>query len=974
MKRFYIAIGSTAVNALIALVNRYREYGQLIGNEGTGEDFFVGIDSQWSKVDEFNALASNREWLLGLRLEGDPDFLALTKKVHSSWSESEKYEPDGVGGVRRRSFRTLNFTMNREFNRMLSRYEHGDLVILVGSAFGGTSTGSYWNLATWLRTRLNAVDGLCNALYGFVIFPDKMLWSGFFAGQGYENMSTNFCDFLRDMNQLRIDNVILQSKGDDFQYCPVSLAKARGSGEHRTLLGIGGTGHIEAGRADDASSVSCLPTESVFLLSTNDVGNGPRAVSELVADELFLFAKLDIGRTTIGAQLVNVGPRNVTAGIVEEAFSELHLISARTMRKKMFLEAIYGLHKSRMAELASMEERNETPTSAWGMICAEVENSHKNHRERLSEGSAGRIETFVTECYSGRLSKTEEENRLRALMGDQRTSAQPYPNSTPRTFWKFILERAVDLSSTQLAFSQYGEGDKVPFRLKQAETLFFKLFKRIEQNRSQYNILESQLREEILNFAARLKQEKAKRHRLPFWAKIGSSIAAVDKQLIAQAQKQLENYLRAYRDLMNCQMTPATGETFLNLSKEYQNAIPSDVGILQGVVVKCISSPNISQEDKAGFWRDFGNDKNDLYKVRYLFDDALRILTYASMAQNQQEQAKQSDCERKLNDYVNLAISDIYQRRERTETAQRMRQPLFDSISEASGGRRPGTAYQQKSVWGFDNPALGTCSLRFIAETNHGVKVKSGPNDQPIPVTCGFIRRFPEWDQLFRLNGIDDDNASFDTSRTFEHPVQMVALPERVDDFWMGDLQFDRSILDFLDDNYRDLNSGLAGQTQRILIREGSDEKYSRLFRFAEGVQIGLTLGAVSKRIKEAFSTGNRDNRNSYSVSDGERGVSCDIPLDCLDAEGNLTGATGDLVVWAREFVEAHAPIFTKEETGAKAFFDDLRRREDTSLQFRRAVGARPYQLDYDLSASSKQTLMLLFDEILGKVSINAFV
>lgn len=986
MKRFYIAVGSTAVNALYVLVNRYREYGSLIGSNGTGEDFFVGIDSEEAVVDKFQSLTTNRKWLIGLHMGLDEALLPLTKVAHPSWTEFEQYEKTGVGGIRRRSFRTMTFLRNQDFVEMLDRYAEGDLVVLVGSAFGGTSTGSYWNIATWLRWKMNR-NGYSKDLYGFVIFPDASQWQKCCGGQGaYVNMSTNVCDFLRDMSQIRIENTILANVSDDFKFCPVSLPKANGNQESNPdRFGIGGTGRIAAGRADDASLASFLPTESLFLLSTNN--KGQRAVSELVADELFLFAKLEVGRQQLERKLIDQGPKGQTAHGGAEGFSEFHFVSARTKRKKMFLNCIYELQKERIKQLSSMAEWTGSPSPAWQKLEIEMVAAFDAIGRSLAEGSKDAVRGLINGVLDGSKSQAEIQASLNSLMGDQEKASFPdgYPYHTPSEFWGEILKKAKKAcEDNDQLFLQYPSTNEVPFRMKQAENLFNKIFSPIKTKRDHFSALEKRLREAISEFPGRILAEYHRRRDLPFWTMLGGRTKAnVDAEFKGQAADKLLDLLKVYAELVNCRNTPASSETFDALSRRYASGIPNegDISGLQGVSLDCISNPNLSSDERRKFDVDFKDYKNDLYKPQYLYDDAIRILGYESLPLEQRDRAVKGDGEQKLDEYVTDAISQVYPKRASTESGTIMKQPLWDGIEAASGGRSQKSTYRQRSVWGIADPALGPCSVPFIAETKAGEQKETAGNGRlPVNVLWEKIRKFPEWGRVFRMKNEADDNNPFDTSKEFERDIQRVNLPPagmRIDDFWMGDLQFDRSIQDFLSENYEGMTSILSGQVQRILRQEGDDKDYARLFRFPEAVQIGLVLGVVSGKLAEKFAT--RDERDSYKVVDTGTKEECRIPLACLE-NGYLKEATGDMVVWARQFIKSHATIFSDKNSGAEEFFGDLRKIEDSCLSFSPSNAQRSFQLDFDLKSDSEQfgirslgTLKRISSEIRTIVAVETF-
>ena len=97
-KTIYIAVGSTAIKGLSALIRRQIE--ENIYHKTN--DVFVALDSDRGRVDKFCAIDKDRSRVLGLalRLDSDADSIKLAEQFQPTWA-GLSIPPDGVGGDRR---------------------------------------------------------------------------------------------------------------------------------------------------------------------------------------------------------------------------------------------------------------------------------------------------------------------------------------------------------------------------------------------------------------------------------------------------------------------------------------------------------------------------------------------------------------------------------------------------------------------------------------------------------------------------------------------------------------------------------------------------------------------------------------------------------------------------------------------------------------------------------------------------------
>ena len=975
MKRFYIAIGSTALNALTSLVYRYREYGLIKDNNGTGEDFFVAIDSDEGQAEKFAQLAPNRDWLLGLKMARDPELHSLVTQAHPGWMEVDYTR--GVGGHRTHSLQSLNFTRDPDFERILGKITAEDsLVILVGSAFGGTSTGSYWNFATWLRMKLNEKRNPFENFFGFVMFPDGKRWAGTFGAQSeYSQMSSNVCNFLRDMEQLRIENAILHQRGTGgLTFCPVSLPQIHPIQAENPEMGFGVAGTKRGGeRAIDASMGSFLPVESVFMVSTTDAGNGEKAVSDLAAEELFLFGRFDIaglrkgGNDRVVKKIADHGPRRVTGDPSPEGFSEMHFISARTKRTGVVSEHTKNLLVKRFDEFSNMNTELVGPsTPEWAKIAGRMR-QHVTAQRLEASGLEADIRKLVDEVMGSAAPKGEGWRETgRAFLNRMRATAKPYPCTSPYAFLEKVFEFCLEEAKSG-NFSLYPDG-RLPFSMADVRKLHTELFEPIFALRDPQTggRAKKDLESLIENFGEALREEAEARAGLPFWTKIGETPENVRKELKTEGMDALEKAVLAYRHLLSCEASIPANENFDTLAACYHGNKWVTTPINQSHV-RCISKPAVTADDRKGFERDFAPKKDAFYPLGHFFEDALSVLTAY------RDSKKPFDLERHVLDYVSETRSVVVG--SESLSAKALGEPLFDGLEGVSGS---GKSFEinRHPVWGGE-------TVRFIVESREGEKKKTEAG-RLRSVQFGEIKDIGDWGQLFRPREGGDLQAAFDTSRPLENDenVQRVNPNENqssgiggaqvfIDDFWMGDFQFDCAVEGFLGDHYSSLPLEYPRQ-QRMQDEAAADRNYLRLLRFWEGVQFGLVLGCISKKIAD-LKAANPNSSPDWRVQ-AEGAGACAIPVACHT--GELSAVTMSMFQWVKKFLSGDYArrLFSGEESGAREFFAELAERENRALNF---SGKDLFRLDYSLDnsklgARSLGTLKALFDSLCAAITVEA--
>lgn len=1003
-KRFFIGVGSTALGALTALVNRYRDCGELLGRnpDSAQTDFFLGYDSDVKAVEAFNELDKNRDHLCGVEMHEDEEMLALSHEIRNDWGPTDRIEKDGVGGARRKSFRTLNLLDNPYAAEILNKIGEGDLVVLVGSAFGGTSTGAYWNLATYLREFLNAKEPKFNTLYGFVVFPDIRQWEENFSGgnvrTSYEGMSSNVCNFLRDMGEQRILLSILhrtQGGGGGIRFVPLSLALSKKDHNLRTRggrsFGVLKGESLGASVPSNIGALGYLPTETVFLISTNGLKSG-KAVSALVAEEIFLFARLGMGLgkdgggtgKTLSSELTNSGPKN-KHGAVGECFAELNFIAARTLKKpllaKFFYEHAFQPH---MAEFGASGSSQKSISSDWKAVVQEMK------KEVLGDGTKMASEEKTIEKYVEELlhptptgDGLDEEGLLRRVA----RLAAPFPLQTPKDFLASTLSKYLVRTKKdggQGGANRYGVHGGLPFQLPDVRALHAEIFRPIQEagatkkeGGSTKKAHERYLGK-LKKFQNDFRAEMRERNQLPFWTRTsGKTKENLERELKDQGVRALCKLLEEYLWAERCERTAFDTKVDLQFEqlRERFAAFGPEWTDLAGET-PCISRPKPTPEVSGELAGALVGYLEEIYQVSDFYEDALKIVQGAfSLPIRTNEGVKR--LEERIDDKNNPIVLPPGLQAQMTKST-------FDGIEGVSG--TPVELALRESTFGDGRNS--NFKLRFMIDFNPGEKTKTGNNGLPRPVTYHDIHKLARgWEELFSRKGGADSSQVFVTTAK-EDPfasfgnwgdVRLIDKKTESQDrsyadmsgFWLGVLHIDRSLGGFWKNTYHQYGNGLEGEMVNCLEAEKEGD-YGRLLHYEEAVQLALVLGAMSDVVQRAQTSVNTEGGVKYWVKcqdGGMGGASCVVPVQCIDHD-RFAWVTLEMAKWAWAFVKSHALLFEDEATGAKAFFDDLKRRENRVL-----LTDPPCQLDFHLKANvqgaeSLETLKAVYDSIVGAMDV----
>ena len=175
MKRIFISVGSQGTLALQELIRRLRDENMF----DKFNDYYLAFDTDQSKLNEFRSAGflANTDRIQGYQVEITPEDQNATA-FNTTWVWTH-IGPGGVGGEREQAKKAAECFRNvwNDPNLGLdSNLQADDHIIVVGSAFGGTSGGMFVNVCQYLdyviRQKTQADNAYSNVqVLGFLLMP-----------------------------------------------------------------------------------------------------------------------------------------------------------------------------------------------------------------------------------------------------------------------------------------------------------------------------------------------------------------------------------------------------------------------------------------------------------------------------------------------------------------------------------------------------------------------------------------------------------------------------------------------------------------------------------------------------------------------------------------------------------------------------------------------------------------------------------
>lgn len=331
-KRLYVAVGSVSVKSLIELIGRYQDEGLYKETK----DMFIGLDTDSGRVKDLQSLDSTDEHILAIQVVDEPGNSSVRDVIGSfrkDWDKTAHIKQTGVGGDRKLSFSTLRWTQNVEFQKRVASLTKDDELILIGTAFGGTSTGMFWNLAMWLRSKIRLdSNGHRAEFYAFVVLPgdqggdlSKYPWS------------YNLCAFMQDMQALDLSSRVHRRMQVDIPYI-MPLYPLYDPSVSKDLLPVWSEDKY------GASDHCFLPCDRLFLVPTPSADIGAEAfVPDILAEQAFVLGALNgwqdfrVSKQTI--DLMNTS-HGVDYTLPDRAFGGFNMVAGRSARRAV-LSSVY---------------------------------------------------------------------------------------------------------------------------------------------------------------------------------------------------------------------------------------------------------------------------------------------------------------------------------------------------------------------------------------------------------------------------------------------------------------------------------------------------------------------------------------------------------------------------------------------------------------------------------------------------------
>lgn len=331
-RNIFIAVGSSAIVGMIHLLDRLKEDGVY---DQKRDDIFIGMDSDVNRLQDLKNfdLDSNpiRIHTVQLTLSSSSPEKNIVTCFEPDWKNMGGITASGVGGDRRLSFTTLNWTGFWDDIGLDKLLTKGDRVILLGTAFGGTSTGIFWNIAEFIQMRVASkieslperTKGLIQ-FFGMLLLPEKNSQNS-----DIYPLYRNLCAFLQDMQVIEWRQILEQQMSVNRSFIsPVYSAWDKKTNKLPVFVS-------DKYRCAEASN---LPMEMLFVLPTpeNSQGQTKLYFTELAFTLFYMNLSSKIVSTTIDSYKQKIDPEEI-------CFGGFNMIVARSASNAVLKARYYDL-------------------------------------------------------------------------------------------------------------------------------------------------------------------------------------------------------------------------------------------------------------------------------------------------------------------------------------------------------------------------------------------------------------------------------------------------------------------------------------------------------------------------------------------------------------------------------------------------------------------------------------------------------
>jgi len=291
MKRTFISIGTSASSGVLKLIGKLREENIF----GSYNDQYIAIDSDTSASSSFGklkTLAKTVGRVRAIQLQYTHEDKTIAPLFQPDWTWPQ-IPANGVGGDRSKSEKARNW--RAELRRLVfGSIAADDVIVVVGTAFGGTATGLYWAISEFLADELSrkiekSPGGFFErvALIGFVMLPQPITNIKY-------PIASNVCDFFRELQLTHWRRRLSQlsaTAGNGVFKVPCYVHDDPDLAGRLPLYGGAGA------RQNQGVGDSYLPMTTLYLMPSPEGGEGGQSTAQiLLAEQLFAVFYLGVQR------------------------------------------------------------------------------------------------------------------------------------------------------------------------------------------------------------------------------------------------------------------------------------------------------------------------------------------------------------------------------------------------------------------------------------------------------------------------------------------------------------------------------------------------------------------------------------------------------------------------------------------------------------------------------------------------------